>query len=132
MLMLNEARTNIKRKYIVNYVYSQCTVYLLFLNLPVLPLFKKRARNYGNYRSVSILPVISKVLQRVVHKQFYAYLDENDRNYKFQPGFRSSYSTDSTLTYLCDKITFNMDNGLYIGLVLLDLLISLDLISITL
>ena len=75
----------------------------------------------GNYRPVSILPVVSKILERVVYNQVCSYLSENDLIYKLQSGFRSHYSTDSALTYLSDQIRFNMNKDLYTGMVRLDI-----------
>ena len=41
--------------------------------------------------------------------------------YKFQSGFRSGYSTDTCLTHLTDFIKFQMGQGHFVGMVLLDL-----------
>ena len=54
----------------------------------VLPNFKSgNATELGNYRPISILPVLSKVLERVVHTQFIDYLESNRLLYKYQFGF---------------------------------------------
>ena len=39
---------------------------------------------------------------------------------KFQPGFRNQFSTDTYLTLLTDFITFQTDQGHFVGMVLLD------------
>ena len=55
----------------------------------VKPLFKKNSRlDVGNYRPVSILPVISKILERAIYVQIEAYLKENNLLYEYQPGCR--------------------------------------------
>ena len=41
--------------------------------------------------------------------------------YKFQSGFRSTFSMKTAFTYLDDKIRFTMDQGLYTDVILLDL-----------
>ena len=88
----------------------------------VIPLYKKGDRNYkGNYRPVSIHPIISKNLDRAVYDQLYSYLDKKGLMYKFQPGFRSTYSTKTCLTYITDKIRMNIDNGLFTGMILIDI-----------
>ena len=44
----------------------------------VIPLFKKGMReDIDNYRPISILPAVSKVLERAVHHQLYAYLQRH-------------------------------------------------------
>lgn len=93
-----------------------------FKTARVVPLYKKDDCNQeGNYRPVSILPVVSKIFERIVHEQLYNFLCEKDLMYERQSGFRSKFSTNTALTYLSDKIRFNMDNGFYTGVVLLDL-----------
>ena len=79
----------------------------------VLPIYKKGNRNdEGNYRPVSILPVASKVLEKIVYNQMHNYLEQNNLIYAFQSGFRSAHSTDTALTFLADKLRANMDEGL--------------------
>ncbi len=55
----------------------------------VLPLYKNKERNQmTNYRPISILPALSKILKKVVHKRVYNFLNSNDRLYRYQFGFR--------------------------------------------
>ena len=116
--------------YMINLSLRKCTVPSDFKMARVVPLFKKGDRSSaGNYRPVAILPVISKIYEKIVYKQFYNYLNENDLIYKYQSGFRSSFSTDSALTYMCDKIRYNMDDGYLTGLVLLDLQKAFDTVN---
>ena len=53
--------------------------------------------NTGNYRPISILPIISKILERWVHSAIYSYLDESNLIPSCQSGFRPLHSTVSTL-----------------------------------
>jgi hypothetical protein len=87
----------------------------------VKPLFKKNDRlKAENYRPVSILSIISKVLEKAVYKQLEKFLTSNNLMYEFQSGFRSSYSTDSCLIHLIDHIKSQTAKGLFTGMVLLD------------
>ena len=99
----------------------------------VIPLYKKNSKlEPGNYRPVSILSTLSKILERAVHIQLEIYLRENDLFYKFQSGFRTSFSTDTCLTYLTcltDYIRHGMDNGLYTGMVMIDLQKAFDTVN---
>ena len=55
----------------------------------VAPVFKKDDPHLtDNYRPISLLPVISKVFEKVVFRQVYDYFDENNLLYKNQYGFR--------------------------------------------
>ena len=96
----------------------------------VVPLFKKNDKTeVGNYRPVSILSIISKVVEKVVYDQIETYLDEKKLLYKFQSGFRGRFSTDTCLIHLTDIIKFEMDKGHLIGMVLLDLQKAFDTVD---
>ena len=86
------------------------------------PLFKKGSRtDPKNYRPISLLPLISKIIEKVVHEQTNEFLNEKNIIFKFQSGFRSNHSTSSCLPYLNDKILKSFDSGLLIEMILIDL-----------
>ena len=88
----------------------------------VKPLYKKNSNlDVGNYRPVSILSVVSKILEKAVYAQLEAYLVENNIIYDYQSGFRSSFSTDIFLIHLLDHIKGNCARDLFTGTILLDL-----------
>ena len=118
--------------YIMNLSLKSATVPDDFKLARVLPIYKKGNRNYeGNYRPVSILPVASTVLEKIVYNQMHKYLEQNNLIYAFQSGFRSAHSTDTALTFLADKLRANMDEGLYTGMVLIDLQKAFDTVDYT-
>ena len=64
----------------------------------VTPLFKKGSRlDCGNYRPVSILNVLSKILERAVHGQFVSYLTRRGILTESQSGFRPGFLVDTCL-----------------------------------
>ena len=88
----------------------------------VKPLFKKGSNlDVGNYRPVSILSIISKILERAIYTQLEEYLEDNNLLCELQSGFRNSYSTDTCLVHLMDHIRNNNSKGFYNGMVILDL-----------
>ena len=94
------------------------------------PLYKKGCKtDPKNYRPISLLPIISKVIEKVIHTQTQSFLDENNILYNFQSGFRKKYSTDSCLGFLNDKISKGFDSGLYTGMILIDLQKAFDTID---
>ena len=96
----------------------------------VRPLYKKKNRlEVGNYRPVSILNVISKILEKTVHDQLSNYLVESNLIYEFQSGFRGNHSTDTCLIYLSDLLKVNISKGNYTGLLLLDLQKAFDTVD---
>ena len=96
----------------------------------VKPLYKKNiSLEAGNYRPVSILSIVSKILERSVHSQLVKYLDHNNILYEFQSGFRSRYSTDTCLIHLFDYLKGNTSRGLFTGMLLLDLQKAFDTVD---
>ena len=60
----------------------------------VTTVFKKEKKlDKSNYRPVSILPVFSKIYERLMYDQMYTYFDQNFS--KFQCGFRKGFSTQN-------------------------------------
>ena len=96
----------------------------------VKPLHKKNSRlEVGNYRPVSILCIVSKILERAVYVQLQEYLKDNKLLYEFQSGFRKAYSTDTCLINLMDHIRMLISKGEYVGMVLLDLQKAFDTVD---
>ena len=96
----------------------------------VKPLYKKNKQtDVGNYRPVSILNIVSKVLEKAIYVQLENYLVQNSLLYKYQSGFRQSFSTDSCLIHLLDFIKCQSSRGLYTGMVMLDLQKAFDTVN---
>ena len=86
------------------------------------PLFKTGTRtDPKNYRSISLLSLLSKVLERVIHEQTTGFLDKHKTLYKFQSRFRKTHSTDFCLSHLTDKISNGFNSGLLTGMILIDI-----------
>ena len=89
----------------------------------------RQKTNVSNYRPISLLPILSKVIEKVVHEQTTKFLNDNNIFYKYQSGFRNNHSTDLFLSLLNDdKILKGFDNGVYTGLILIDLQKAFDTI----
>ena len=74
-----------------------------------------------NYRPISILPTVSKIMERAVHLQLSTYLEHNKLISSCQFGFRLGKSTSTALLNFTDHILSNMDNGKVTGAIFLDL-----------
>ena len=78
----------------------------------VVPIFKSGDDAlFTNYRPVSVLPIFSKVLERLVYNRLIAFLDKYKVIYEYQFGFRKKYSTHLALISLIDKLSSAMDQG---------------------
>ena len=78
----------------------------------VVPIFKTSDEMvFSNYRPVSVLPVFSKLLERLVYNRLIAYITNNKLLYEYQFGFQKGKSTHLALILLVDKITEALDRG---------------------
>ncbi len=76
----------------------------------VVPVFKSgNPLKPQNYRPISLLPVISKILEKVIAPQLTQHLETNNLFCSTQHGFRSSLSTDMALFTLSNMLYANMD-----------------------
>ncbi len=65
----------------------------------VIPVFKAQDRSeLSNYRPISLLPCVSKLVERVMHKRLYSFLSANGILYQSQYGFRPNHSTTDAVT----------------------------------
>ena len=93
----------------------------------VIPVFKKgSSTQLTNYRPISLLSVFNKILEKLMHKRLYSYINEKQILYSKQFGFRASYSTSHALISIIDKIQVAIENRDFICGVFIDLLIDGD------
>jgi len=96
----------------------------------VIPLYKANDRDDpGNYRPISILPILSKLCERAVFNQIYQYFAAHDLFTKYQSGFRPLHSTLTALLDATNDWYANMDKGLTNLVVALDLAKAFDTVS---
>ena len=86
---------------------------------------------FKNYRPVSNLNFISKILERVVAVQLQTHLDEAGLMIPFQSAYRKHHSTKSALLNIHNNIFLNMAKGSVTALTLLDLFTAFDTIDHT-
>ena len=64
----------------------------------VVAVFKKDSKlDYCNYRPISMLSNVEKILEKLTYKRLYTFLNNNNIIYNLQFGFRQQYSTSHTL-----------------------------------
>ena len=80
----------------------------------ITPIYKKGDKDeLSNYRPISILPVLSKVLERLVCTRLTEHLENNEIITDSQHGFRRNRSTTSAVLTLTDHILQSFDNKQY-------------------
>ena len=99
-------------------------------NARITPLFKSGdLTNPKNYRPISVLCVLSKVLEKIVFKQVYKYLEANNILIPNQYGFRPDHSTSLALFELTENIRKAIDSGNVVAVVTKDLEKAFDMLS---
>ena len=98
----------------------------------VVPVLKKKTldpNDCKNYRPISNLPFVSKLLERVISAQFTCYLNANHLLPAFQSAYRSFFSTESALLKVTSDISMAADHGKLTLLMMLDLSAAFDTVD---
>jgi uncharacterized protein YlbG (UPF0298 family) len=96
----------------------------------VIPLYKSGDHmSISNYRPVSILPLFSKILERLMYSRIISFMNRNSILYKYQFGFREGHSTNMALLVLAEQILSAIDNGEFVVGVFLDFKKAFDTVN---
>ena len=98
----------------------------------VIPIFKGKGLDqceFSNYRPISLLPIISKILERIMCAQLTEYLNTNKILFESQYGFRKGHNTDfATMDFIADIAT-SVDKGEFAFGIFIDLSKAFDTIN---
>ena len=96
----------------------------------VIPLFKKGCSlTASNYRPISLLSVFIKIIEKVMYKRLYDFLELHNILYNFQFGFRASHSINHALISLTEMIKSTVDNKRFGCGIFLDLQKAFDTVN---
>ena len=77
-----------------------------------IPIFKKGSRLLvSNYRPISLLSNLNKILEKIMHTRIYSFLEKYELLYSLQFGFRTKYSTTHALIHMTETIRAALDSG---------------------
>ena len=82
-----------------------------------------------NYRPISNLPTLSKVIEKVVTRQLCNYMVKNGLENKFQSAYRKAHSTETALLRVNNDVLMAVDAKKAVALVLLDLSAAFDTVD---
>ena len=78
------------------------------------PVFKTGdLKEISNYRPISVLLCLSKILERIMHNRLYSYLVNEKILYSKQFGFQKGHSTEHVIAQLADQIHESFENDNY-------------------
>ena len=115
--------------YLINMSFSTGQFPTAWKKSKVVPLYRNGPKsNVEKYRPISVIPAIFKVIEKIVHSQFYGYMEQNNLLCDQQFGFRKKRSTEIAATLFDDIKQYVNDNGLA-SAVFIDLCKALDTIG---
>ena len=77
----------------------------------VVPVFKKDSKlDYSNYHPISLLSNIEKILEKIMYKRLYTFLDNKNIIYDLPFGFRQQYSPSHALINITENIRKDLDD----------------------
>ena len=98
----------------------------------VIALHKKGATDDpAKYRPISLLPVFSKIFEKIMQKRLYNFLEVNDILHPLQFGFRKKHSTQHSLISMTETIKKSIDNGKFGCGIFIDLKKTFDTVNHT-
>ena len=97
----------------------------------VVPLYKGKGSKFDpkSYRPVAILPILSKVLERVMFKQVLDYMDENKLFNPSHHAYRSFHSTTTAMIQMYDTWLEAIEQGDLAGVCMVDMSAAFDVVD---
>ena len=117
---------------IVNTSLSTADMPKLLKKAHVRPVIKEPSADaipHKNYRPVSNLSVLGKIIEKVVYKQLNEHITSNNLLDPFQSAYRSAHSTETALLKVQNDILEYLDKGYYTALVMIDVSAAFDVVN---
>ena len=96
----------------------------------VIPVHKKDDHlQSSNYRPISLISNISKILEKIMHTRLYCFIEKNNSLFELQFGFRCNHSTTHALIEITEKIRKACDSKNFACAVFVDLQKAFDTVN---
>ena len=96
----------------------------------IVPIFKQgNKEDLTNYRPISILPVFTKIIEKIMYERLNNHLSKNNILYSKQHGFRTGHSTAMSLINLQEQISAAIDNNEFSVGIFIDLAKAFDTVD---
>ena len=117
---------------IINLSLQKSRMPQLLKDAIVTPLLKKSSlnkENFKNYRPVSNLPYLGKIIEKAAITQIETHLSQKSLHEPLQSAYTAHHSTETALVKVSNDILLSLDRGICVYLVLLDLSAAFDTID---
>ena len=96
-----------------------------------IPIYKNKGSrlDVNNYRPISLLSNINKLLEKIIYNRIIQFLEKYNRLYKLQFGFRTQHSTNHTIVDITEKIKNALDNNKLASGIFIDLQKAFDTVN---
>ena len=116
--------------HIINQSLTAGVVHDNFKTSTIIPIYKSgNNKLLENHRPISLLNSISKIIEKIAHKQLYEHLEKNNILSTEQYGFRKHSSCEHAMVDLLDRIETNKKHKLTTNLTFIDLSKAFDTLS---
>ena len=131
-ILLKKLKTSIS--YPLKLIFNQSITQGMFPEsmklVEVIPLYKGKCMDFvENYRPISLLITISKVLEKIIYTRVYNYIEKHEILFNSQYGFRSKHSCEQALIELTGKLIQAKENKLKSAALFLDLSKAFDTLN---
>jgi hypothetical protein len=113
---------------LISAIFSSGIYPTIFKKAVVVPIFKSGSRlAIENYRPISVLPVLNKIIERIIFKRLSQFFHHHQKfTFTHQFGFREKCSTENAAVELCADVIRSLDKKQYATAVFLDLKKAFD------
>ena len=116
--------------YIINMSLKSGVYPNLLKLVKVVPIHKDGStQDINNYRAISLLSIFYKIIEKLMHKRLYTFLEDNNILYHNQYGFRKKNSTVYALIQITELIKASIDNGKFGYGIFIDLRKAFDTVN---
>ena len=115
---------------LINKSFSTGCILNIRKTAKVIPIFKAESRLLcNNYRPITLLSNISKIIEKIMHQRLNKFLEENNCFYNLQFGLHLNLSTNNALLSIIENIQTDLDNGDFAAGVFIDLKKAFDTVD---
>ena len=116
-------------------IFNKCVDQGIYPNIlkigKITPLFKSGDKvDKDNYRPITVLSLINKVFEKLIHKRMMTFTNDNNILTNSQFGFRKGHSTAHGITHVNDQITKHLERKRICAILFIDLKSAFDTVDL--